>query len=50
MSLKIAPKIVVSMGLVGMGIVGMGAVAFADGWDPNSKATNIGSIANYLTK
>lgn len=24
----------------------MGSVAFADGWDPTSKATNIGSIAN----
>ncbi len=27
-------------------MVGIGAVAFADGWDPNSKASNIGSIAN----
>jgi len=44
MSLKIAPHIVLSIGLVGM--LGIGAVALADGWDPTSKASNIGSISN----
>jgi len=46
MSLKITPRVVLSIGLVGIGMTGIVAVAFADGWDPNSKATNIGSIAN----
>ncbi|MCF6337263.1 MAG: cytochrome c3 family protein [Gammaproteobacteria bacterium] len=27
-------------------MAGIGTAAFADGWDPNSKATNIGSITN----
>ncbi|HHI94647.1 MAG TPA: hypothetical protein ENK04_14245 [Gammaproteobacteria bacterium] len=46
MSLKITPQIVLSLSLVGVGMAGVGAVAFADGWDPNSKASNVGSIAN----
>jgi len=41
MSLKITPQIVLSISLAGLG-----AIAFADGWDPNSKASNIGSIIN----
>ncbi len=44
MSLKITPQIVLSLSLIGM--FGVGAVAFADGWDPTSRATNIGSITN----
>jgi len=44
MSLKIAPHIVLSISLVGM--LGIGTVALADGWDPTSKASNIGSISN----
>jgi len=46
MSLKITPQIVLSIGLLGMGMLGIGAVAFADGWDPETKASNSGSIAN----
>ncbi|NOX92334.1 MAG: hypothetical protein GXP18_07770 [Gammaproteobacteria bacterium] len=46
MSLKITPKTVLSISLVGMGMGGIGAVAFADGWDPNSKAGNMSRDAN----
>ena len=45
MSLKITPQIVLSLSLVGVGMAGVGAVAFADGWDPNTSAANMGSIA-----
>ncbi len=31
---------------LGLGLLGIGAIAIADGWDPDSDATNIGSIAN----
>jgi hypothetical protein len=32
--------------VLGMGLLGFGATAFADGWDPTSQASAIGSIAN----
>jgi len=44
MSLKITPKIILSISLAGIGMAGIVAVAFADGWDPRFSATNIGSI------
>ncbi len=51
MSLKITPKIIlsISISLVGIGMAGIGTVAFADGWDETgvaTQATNTGSIIN----
>jgi len=44
MSLKITPKIILSISLAGIGMAGIVAIAFADGWDPRFSATNIGGI------
>ena len=41
MAIKTTTKLV-----LGMGLLGFGATAFADGWDPTSQASAIGSIAN----